>query len=811
MNSLLKSTLWVASLSVLLVVLIISGAQSGQSKNIPGLIILNGTSTSTFFPTITISSTLTSTPTSTPTSAPTSILTSTPSSTPTPTPIEILIEDPDIHPAYNGLCESYWYLITNERGHNAYLTLNVNDPNYSTNWAEWRPTISEPGFYRVEAYIPSHSAIVWDCSSSTPKFISGDTSDARYTIHHANGQTPITGNQSSSNEWLPLGEYFFRGGSHGFVSLSDLNGESNFLTTVSFSAMRFIWQRPPPTLNFMPMISNIPSPVITGTVGILNAPALDQCHLPTVDQMQTWWNNSPYRITNVYIGGGLLLHDCSVPDRNWIEAVRNQGWGMIPTWVGPQAPCSGYRLRMSADPDIAFQQGQAEADAASWVASEIGLVGADTGDTIIYYDVENYNPADITCREVVKSFIAGWTDRLHSLGNRSGSYGGACTSYISDLADAEFQPENVWVAAWNANHYMDNVPLFGITCLPDYFWPDHQRIRQYAPGHNETYGGVTFNIDSNIADAEVILPSHTIAGLSPTTYISSSEPEITNFGSFLKSPEQGWLITDGSLYHTPVKEQKWQPFSAPIAWSAIRNVFFLDENHGWMIAAPDDRNILLYSTSDGGQTWHEILTLPNEPGWFPYSLQFLDSQQGWIVVKEMTGSNFSAGRLLRTLDGGKNWLPLDLPIGEAVSFITPNAGWIVGGVSGKEIYRTRDGGQTWSPVPLPLSSENRIILGLPTFSDPQNGILPAIILASIETRLEIYTTHDGGETWALKDTFTHLPEGFASVLFSTPQVGWSVTTVGTCNNSNGVRKCNLHTDLWRTQDGGKSWAVVEFP
>jgi hypothetical protein len=114
-------------------------------------------------------------------------------------------------------------------------------------------------------------------------------------------------------------------------------------------------------------------------------------------------------------------------------------------------------------------------------------------------------------------------------------------------------------------------------------------------------------------------------------------------------------------------------------------------------------------------------------------------------------------------------------------------------------------------VLLPLSSENRIILGLPTFSDPQNGILPAIILAPIETRLEIYTTHDGGETWALKDTFTHLPEGFASVLFSTPQVGWSVTTVGTCNNSNGVRKCNLHTDLWRTQDGGKSWAVVEFP
>jgi hypothetical protein len=146
--------------------------------------------------------------------------------------------------------------------------------------------------------------------------------------------------------------------------------------------------------------------------------------------MQNWWDFSPYRITNVYIGGDLLYRECTVPDANWIDTVLNQGWSMIPTWVGPQAPCSDYRLRMSSDPVISYQQGQAEADAASLAASHIGLTDGGLGGPIIYYDMEGFSPANADCREAVKSFISGGT-QLHSLGNVSGAYGGACTSYVS--------------------------------------------------------------------------------------------------------------------------------------------------------------------------------------------------------------------------------------------------------------------------------------------------------------------------------------------------------------------------------------------
>ena len=39
--------------------------------------------------------------------------------------------------------------------------------------------------------------------------------------------------------------------------------------------------------------------------------------------------------------------------------------------------------------------------------------------------------------------------------------------------------------------------------LPDGLWYNHQRLRQYTGGHNETWGTTTLNIDSNALDGFV--------------------------------------------------------------------------------------------------------------------------------------------------------------------------------------------------------------------------------------------------------------------------------------------------------------------
>ncbi|MFH4202228.1 hypothetical protein WAJ61_22795, partial [Acinetobacter baumannii] len=39
--------------------------------------------------------------------------------------------------------------------------------------------------------------------------------------------------------------------------------------------------------------------------------------------------------------------------------------------------------------------------------------------------------------------------------------------------------------------------------FPPGAWENHQRIKQWQAPHNETWGGITFNIDGNIADGPV--------------------------------------------------------------------------------------------------------------------------------------------------------------------------------------------------------------------------------------------------------------------------------------------------------------------
>ena len=81
-----------------------------------------------------------------------------------------------------------------------------------------------------------------------------------------------------------------------------------------------------------------------------------------------------------------------------------QGWRLIPTWVGPQAPCTNYIRRISADPVEARLDGVAEADAAVAAAAALGLGEG----TPLYYDVEYYDEFDQSCSEAMREFIDAW-------------------------------------------------------------------------------------------------------------------------------------------------------------------------------------------------------------------------------------------------------------------------------------------------------------------------------------------------------------------------------------------------------------------
>jgi hypothetical protein len=84
----------------------------------------------------------------------------------------------------------------------------------------------------------------------------------------------------------------------------------------------------------------------------------DTCFLPNPSEMSAWWGNSPYYEVGLFIGGsnrGCKAHNDQVLNANWISTVQKQGWNFIPTWVGPQAPCTEHNFyTMSSDPQVDF-------------------------------------------------------------------------------------------------------------------------------------------------------------------------------------------------------------------------------------------------------------------------------------------------------------------------------------------------------------------------------------------------------------------------------------------------------------------------
>lgn len=223
--------------------------------------------------------------------------------------------------------------------------------------------------------------------------------------------------------------------------------------------------------------------------------------------MQAWWNTSPYRARNLYMGGSGGA-PCTPLTRAYVQQLAQQGWVFIPTWVGPQAPCfGGSKTKMSGDPALAYQQGRIEAHLALDRAAALGLARPDGSGTVLYYDVESY-PNQAACRAAVQAFISGWTAVVRAAGSLSAVYGSPCSSYLTDLVGIANVPDAVWIAYWSYSGYDPAVTVWGVLCIGDSLWSQGQRLRQYSGGQNETWGGVTLNIDSNVLAG----PVSTVAG-----------------------------------------------------------------------------------------------------------------------------------------------------------------------------------------------------------------------------------------------------------------------------------------------------------
>jgi hypothetical protein len=267
----------------------------------------------------------------------------------------------------------------------------------------------------------------------------------------------------------------------------------------------------------------------------------DKCDAPSFSGLQDWWQNSPYKDLNIYIGGinrGCKTQANMTPD--WIQQVSAMGWSFIPTWVGPQAPCtsSSKTNLISTDAASAAAQGVMEADSAAVTLDSLGLPR-----TIVYYDMERYTvpSGNTTCAPAVKAFLNSWMTQLRAHGVLAGAYG----SPVNMAADWTTIPlDAIWFARWDHRETVWDDPA-----LSNQFWVNHQRIHQYYNTDTtggETWGSTQMFIDADIADAPLAT-----ATVNPDITPETGwwwNPVQSGIGFFLERNAAGRLFLTSFLY-----------------------------------------------------------------------------------------------------------------------------------------------------------------------------------------------------------------------------------------------------------------------
>ncbi len=199
------------------------------------------------------------------------------------------------------------------------------------------------------------------------------------------------------------------------------------------------------------------------------------------------------------------------------------------------------------------------------------------------------------------------------------------------------------------------------------------------------------------------------------------------------------------------------------------------------------QNGAMLRTTDGGQNW---ITKPLPVNTRYRALEFVvDTASGWV--------GGDGGNLFLTNDGGDSWTQQVNTAGTIrdITFLDDLRGWL-GGTSGavtKGINYTTNTGSTWNaPSSSPIGSYRGV-----SFTDNLNGWATKVLA----TPAQIYKTIDGGQTWSLLSDF------------GTAYPGYSFRYSQMVNASTGyvVGGSGTASLVLKTNDGGNSWADVTPP
>ena len=240
---------------------------------------------------------------------------------------------------------------------------------------------------------------------------------------------------------------------------------------------------------------------------------------------------------------------------------------------------------------------------------------------------------------------------------------------------------------------------------------------------------------------------------------------------------------------------------------------FTDAEHGFATIGPDQRGIsALFATTDGGSAWAPVGNLPGTAG---ARIAFANDLDGWMVnATVFVGGGGEEGPLFRTTDGGVTWQQAPgLPVTDSFHMPTffGQDGVVLGTPPGgapnaPSVFTTDNGGSSWASHPTPsdpatgkwTSSGGGIPFSPSTYTDWSLFVGPGL-----------YSTADSGGTWSrVVPRPTWQPGAMQSMVFTTPEQGWSVSRLPWCQSphqTTGQQSEGCYEVLMATSDGGRHW------
>ena len=245
------------------------------------------------------------------------------------------------------------------------------------------------------------------------------------------------------------------------------------------------------------------------TPGDFRGYGFDQCLAPTQAAMDRWLVSSPYLAVGIYISGdSRACRDQPNLTPTWVATQLRNGWELLPITLGPQASCQPRFPRYRDDFTISPVRGaQGRYPKARLMGRESGAesvadaraLGIPSGSTL-WYDLEGFDHTNTACRESALAFVSAWVTTVKAQGFVTGVYSSA-GSGIKALDDvrrnrptAYTLPDQIWLARW------DGLANTNTSYIANDGWRPGRRVKQYRGGHDETWGGVRINIDSNYLD-----------------------------------------------------------------------------------------------------------------------------------------------------------------------------------------------------------------------------------------------------------------------------------------------------------------------